>query len=78
MVRFYASLEGILKRHNPVEYILEMGYRFHECSQDDTKWRRLPPFRVVHSIEACCALRARAQPGPGDVESPFQSYERLP
>ena len=32
MVRFYASLEGILKRHNPVEYILAMGYRFHECS----------------------------------------------
>jgi len=55
MVRFYASLEGILKRHNPVEYILAMGYRFRECSQEDTKWRQTPPFRVVHSIEACCA-----------------------
>ena len=55
MVRFYNSLESLLKRHNPVEYILAMGRRFHECSQDDRKWRQTPPFRVVHSIEACCA-----------------------
>lgn len=55
MVRFYASLETILKRHNPVEYILAMGHRFNECRTDDRKWRQTPPFRMVHSIEACCA-----------------------
>jgi hypothetical protein len=55
MIRFYNSLEGVLKRHNPVEYILAMSYRLHECSQDPKRWRQTPPFRVVHSIEACCA-----------------------
>ncbi len=55
MIRLYNSLEGILKRHNSVEYILAMGCRLHECIQDEAKWRHTPLFRVVHSIEACCA-----------------------
>ena len=54
MIRFYDSLESILKRHSPIEYILAMGYRLAECKRDKTKWRHTPPFRVIHSVEACC------------------------
>lgn len=55
MARFYESLEGVLKRHDPIEYILAMAVRFEQCSKDYKKWTQTPPFRVVHSVEACCA-----------------------
>jgi hypothetical protein len=56
MIRFYESLEGVLKRHDPVEYILAMSARLRQCRDDEKKWRQTPPFRAVHSVEASCAF----------------------
>ncbi len=55
MARFYESLEGVLKRHDPCEYILAMAARLRECEEDERKLRQTPPFLAIHSVEACCA-----------------------
>ena len=53
--KHYNNLENILKRHNPVSYILATALRLNEGRTDPVKWKRMPPFQAAHSIEACCA-----------------------
>ncbi len=72
MVRFYESLEGVLKRHDPHEFILAMAGRMRECRENETKWRQTPPFRVVHSVEACCAY-ARGNSDPVTLNRIFKA-----
>jgi hypothetical protein len=61
MRRFYESLEGLLKRHQPIDYGPYAALKLRESQEDGvTQLARIPPHYVLHSIEANCRY-ARGQ-----------------
>lgn len=54
-LELYDALEGKLKRYQPREYILWMSKHLAEAWGDFNELAKIPPHRIMHSIEANCA-----------------------
>ncbi len=56
MIRFYDALEKSVKRYRPDAYIPYVTRLFRDTRTDQRRRYYLPPYRVLHSIEANCAF----------------------
>ncbi len=56
MIRFYDALEKAVKRYRPDAYIPYVTRLFRDRRIDQRRRYYLPPYRLLHSIEANCAF----------------------
>ena len=76
-LELYDALERKLKRHAPRDYITWMSKRLAESWLDDKKFIQIPPYRIIHSIEANCAYwktRYRDPVTPNAVAKIMNTY----